>query len=295
MGELAILTATDDQTVITVNSLPFVDKGMYVDLMDASDNTRRWRRHARPTPWMWPVAPSPSLVRGPGARRRVTSSSRPIRWSQIHYSLYGLGAWLSDVNPPAVVGNLGGINRSTVGNDFYKGNVLSNGGTLRAFTEDLLIDGENLMRERGGVQPEPLRANGNILKRYHGDVIKDKYFAYNKIQAVGAGGEKVGFGRQGMDLDNSPDGTGETPYTLSGKPFHRSPTSGRIASSAGTMSTSSSATTASRSRCRCRMCSMTWCPTSRTPRQREVRRVALLGGPAPERQPPGGHPVPGHR
>ena len=38
LGELAILPAADDQTTVTVNSLPFMDNGMIVDLMDAGDN-----------------------------------------------------------------------------------------------------------------------------------------------------------------------------------------------------------------------------------------------------------------
>jgi hypothetical protein len=223
MGELAILPATDDQTVITINSLPFVDPGMYVDVMDASDNTTKLAS-----------ARTADLV--DIQARAITISGAALSGSAagdffvpadqiaggVSYSMFGLGAWLSDSNPPAVVGNIGNVDRTVAANASYKGNVMSNGGTLRAFTEDLLIDGENLMRERGGVQPSRYAGNGNILKRYHGDVIKDKYFAYNKIQSTGAG-EKVGFGREGMDLDNSPDGMGNTPYTLSGKPFHCEP------------------------------------------------------------------------
>lgn len=224
LGELAILPATDDQTTITVNSLPFIDKGMLVDLMDNSDNLTQ-------------LAANRSATAVSVQTREVTiSGAAPVGTaagdyfvpadtvsSGVSYSLLGLGAWISDQNPPAVVGNIGGVNRSTPGNDDFKGNRLANGGVLRAFTEDLLIDGENLMRERGGVQADRYAANSNILKRYHGDVIADKYFAYNKIQATGAGGEKVGFGREGMNLEGTADSTGETPYTLSGKPFHCEP------------------------------------------------------------------------
>ena len=224
LGELAILPDADNDTVITVNSLPFMDQGMYVDLIDASDNTTV-------------IASARTITDIDVEARTVTISGAAAAGTAagdffvpsdqitggVTYSLFGLGTWISDENPPAVVGNLGGINRSTAGNGFYRGNKLDNGGTLRAFTEDLLITGENLMRERGGVQPSRYVANGNILKRYHGDLITDKYYAYNKIEAVGAGGEKVGFGREGMDLDNSETGTGKTPYKLSGKDFHCEP------------------------------------------------------------------------
>jgi hypothetical protein len=224
-GELAMLTATDDQVQMTVNSLPFMDQGMLVDLMDASDDTTVLAAARSVTD----IDVSGRQVTIDGAAPAGTAAGDyfvPADTVQggVNYSLYGLGIWLDDGNPPAVVGNLGGIDRTLAGNGFYKGNVLSNGGTLRAFTEDLMIDGENLMRERGGIVPSRYAANGPIIKRYHGDLIQDRFFSFNKIQGVG-GDEigKAGFGRQGMDLNNSPDGTGETPYTISGKPLHQEP------------------------------------------------------------------------
>lgn len=223
-GELGILPATDDQTTITVNSLPFVDQGMLVDLMDASDDTTVLAAARSITDidvQARTVTIDGAAPAGTAAGDYFVPSDQVSGTST--YALYGLGIWLDDGNPASVVGNLGGIDRTASGKGFYKGNVLSNSGTLRAFTEDLLIDGENLMRERGGVQPDRYAANGNIIKRYHGDLIKDRYFAYNKIQGLGTGGEKVGFGREGMNLENSADGKGETPYTLSGKPLHQEP------------------------------------------------------------------------
>jgi hypothetical protein len=225
VGELAILPAADNQTTVTVNSLPFMDQGMIVDVMDATDDTTKLASAQTVTDVNvqtreFTYSPGAALS-GSAAGDYVVVEGQVA--SSVSYSLNGLGSWLDSSNPAATKGNLGGINRSTTGNRFYQGNNLSNSGTLRAFTEDLLIDGENLCRERGGVQPSRYCANGNILKRYHGECIKDRYFTYNSIQPIGAGGEKVGFGRQGMDLDNSPDGTGETPYTISGKPFHMEP------------------------------------------------------------------------
>jgi len=224
LGELAILPATDDQTTITVNSLPFMDQGMIVDLMDASDNTSVLAA-ARTITDIDVQARTVTIDGAAPAGTAATDYFVPADTVSggVNYSMLGIGAWLDDGNPAAVVGNIGGIDRGAAGNGFYKGNVLSNGGTLRAFTEDLLIDGENLCRERGGVQMSRYACNGNIIKRYAGDLIHDRYFAYNKIQALGAGGEKVGFGREGMDLENSKEGKGATPYTLSGKPLHCEP------------------------------------------------------------------------
>lgn len=221
-GELGILTAADDDTVITCNSLPFVDKGMYLDLMDDSDNTTK-------------ICSARTATTINTATREVTISGAAASGTAagdyfvpadqvtggLTYSLIGLGAWISDANPPATVGNIGGINRTTTGNEYYKGNITSNGGVNRAFTEDLLIDGENQMRERGGVQPDRYAANSLIHKRYHGDLITDRFVAYTQIKSLGP--DKVGFGREGVDLSGSADGTGTTPYQLSGKPFHIEP------------------------------------------------------------------------
>jgi len=224
LGELAILPDADNDTTITVNSLPFMDQGMSVDLIDASDNTTELvadRSISSLDVEARTVTISGAAAAGTAAGDYFVTSEQVT--GGVSYSLHGLGAWISNVNPPATVGNIGGINRSTAGNEFYKGNVKANGGTLRAFTEDLLISGENLMRERGGVQPSRYAANSNIMARYAGDLIRDRYFAYNKIRPLGADGDKPGFGREGMDLEGKEDGKGTTPYTLSGKPFHCEP------------------------------------------------------------------------
>lgn len=221
LGELAILPDADDQTTITVNSLPFQDKGMLVDLMDASDYTTVLAA-ARTTDSVDVQARTVGISGAAPAGTAAGDFFVPADQitGDVSYSMLGLGAWLSDANPPSVVGNIGGVNRSTAGNEDFRGNVLSNGGVLRAFTEDLLIDGENLMAQRGGLQCSRYAANDSILKRYHNDLVSDRYFAYNKIEPLGAGGQKVGFGREGMNLESTADSTGETPYTLSGKPFH---------------------------------------------------------------------------
>lgn len=222
LGEMAILPDADDQTTITVNSLPFIDRGQYLDLMDASDNTTKIAAARQATSLQTQAR---TVVISGAAPSGTAAGDYFVPAGQIKngvsYSIYGLPMWLSDANPPAVVGNPGGINRSTAGNEFYQGNVLSNGGVLRAFTEDLVIDAENLMRERGGKQADRWVAGPGIFKRYHGDVVKDRYFAMGTIESPDKG--KIGFGREGVDLSNNPEGKGDTNYTISGKPCHIEP------------------------------------------------------------------------
>lgn len=224
LGELAVLPAADDATTITVNSLPFTDKGQYVDIMDASDNTTKLSTAVQIAGVSVPTR-EVYITGGTGAPAGSAANDFFVPADQItggvSYSMLGLGAWLDDGNPPAVVGNIGGINRGTVGNEYWQGNVFSNGGTLRPMTEDLILQGEDQTRERGGKQVSRYLLNSAIARRYHGDLLGDRMFMMNRIQGLGP--EGVGIGRTGVDLDGSEDGTGESIYTFSGKPVHIEP------------------------------------------------------------------------
>jgi len=55
-------------------------------------------------------------------------------------AILGLQAWVSASNPPAGVGNIGGLDRSLPANDFYCGNVFGNSGVPREPTFPLMQD-----------------------------------------------------------------------------------------------------------------------------------------------------------
>lgn len=220
-GELGILPAADNQVTVTVRSLPFTDLGMIVDLMDDTDDNTTLGVAAQ--------AVTQILV----ATREITTAGTAAGTAAGDYfsvadsvrtggSLHtnGLLAWASDVNPKAVVGNLGGINRSTAGNEYWQASVLANGGTLRAFTEDLALQGMDLCRERGGVQITDLISNLAILRRYHESLRADTFFA---LQAVKAFGDKVGIGRSQDQMQDGEQSEGETVYQFSGIPWRAEP------------------------------------------------------------------------
>ena len=222
LGKLAILPAADDATEITVNSLPSVDVGMVVDVMDASNNTSV-------------LGNSLTVNAVDVPNRTVTLSGAPSGTaatdymviqdtvgSGIAYHTNGLLSIIDDANPPgASVGNFGGINRSTAGNEFWKSIVLSNSGTNRALTEDLIMQLEDSVREKGGGSLNAYVSNLAIVRRYHELLREDTYFAMSSPKALDGGS---GVGRSGaVQVQGEDGGDGQTIYRFSGNPWHVDP------------------------------------------------------------------------
>ena len=193
---------------------------MIVDLMDASDDN---------TLLLDGVTVSSVDIAG----RTVTFGSSPTGSAATDYftvadtvtssasqHLAGLGAWISASNPSATVGNLGGINRSTSGNEFWQATVKGNSGTNRPFTEDLGLELLDTIRERGGKNPDAWMSNLKIIRRYHGDLREDVFFAMNSISELGG---KVGVGRDEGGMQKGKEGKGKTPYKFSGIDWHAEP------------------------------------------------------------------------
>lgn len=124
--------------------------------------------------------------------------------------------WADTINPVAVVGNLGNIDRSVAGNEWWQATVLANGGVLRPLTEDLLLQGMDQCRERGGVVITDLVSNLNIIRRYHESLRADTFFALSAVKQFGG---KVGVGRDADQMKDGEKTEGETIYEFSGVPW----------------------------------------------------------------------------
>jgi hypothetical protein len=220
LGKLAIMPAADNQTTITVDALPSIDLGMTVDLIDASDNDTD-------------LAASRTVTAIDVQNRTVTiSGSAPsgtaagdffcienTTKSGAIYHTDGLLGIIDDANPPS--GNFGNINRSTAGNEFWESIVLENSGTNRALTEDLLIQLEDAVREKGGAKLNAYVSNLAIIRRYHELLREDTFFAMSSPKAFDSGS---GVGRQGGAQQKGKDGgDGRTVYRFSGNPWHVEP------------------------------------------------------------------------
>lgn len=218
-GELGILSAADDgDATVVVRSLPLVDLGMLVDLMDDSDDNATLGIAAVAVSGI--NVPTRAVTTASGSASGTAAGdyfavADSVRTGGSQH-MVGIMAWADTANPKTVVGNLGGISRSTAGNEWWQATVLANGGTLRPLTEDLLINGMDTCRERGGGVITDLVSNLAIIRRYHENLRADTFFA---LQAVDAFGDKIGVGRNQKQMAGGEDTAGETVYQFSGIPW----------------------------------------------------------------------------
>jgi hypothetical protein len=216
-GRLAVLTAADDGAgLFTATYLPRVEKGMKVDVMANSDDDTK-RGDSLTVTGVDPIARTVQLsgaITGESAGDYVVIEDTTD--DSINDSLHsnGLLGVISNANPAGVVGNFGGVNRSTAGNEFWKAPVLSNSGTNRPWTEDLGLQAMDAVREKGGGKLSHWISNLAIVRRYHEALAAERYFSLSQPGSIGGG-----IGRKDMSAGED----GKTPYEFSGIPWHVDP------------------------------------------------------------------------
>lgn len=216
-GELFTITGADSSTVVTSKYLPRVEKGMVVDVVDETDDDTKVGDSLTVEavdPIARTVDLSGALTGEAAGDYGVIQDTTDVTDTLCLHS-NGLLGIIDDANPAAVVGNYGGINRSTAGNEFWESVVLSNSGTNRALTEDVLLQAQDGLREKGGGQLSHWISNLPIVRRYHEVLASERYFALSSPQAIGGG-----IGRKKMGADSK---DGATPYEFSGIPWHVDP------------------------------------------------------------------------
>jgi hypothetical protein len=217
-GRLAVMSAVDDGAgLFTSNYLPRLEKGMKVDIMANSDDDTK-RGDSLTVTGVDPIARTVQLsgaVAGESAGDYAVIEDTTD--DSINDSLHtnGLLGVINSANPATVVGNYGAINRSTAGNEFWKSVVLSNSGTNRPLTEDLLLQAQDGVREKGGGQLKAWLSNLAIVRRYHEQLASERFFALSQPGQLSGG-----IGRKSMGADSK---DGATPYEFSGIPWHVDP------------------------------------------------------------------------
>jgi hypothetical protein len=221
-GELATLTGVDASgAIITSAYMPRCEQGMVVDVMDLSDDDTKIG-DSRTVDSVDYVARTVNLS-GADLSGEAAGDYLVIQDTcddSLNNSLHshGLLGIVSDSNPAAVVGNYGGINRSTAGNEFWQAVQLDNSGTNRAFTEDLGLQAQDAAREKGSGRLKLWLSNQRVARRYHETLRAESYAAFGNIQALGKGS---GLGRSGSA--DKPAEDGRTIYEFSGIPWHVDP------------------------------------------------------------------------
>ena len=215
-GELGIMSAADDEATVSFRGLPMVDEGMVVDVMDLSDDNTKVGDSLTVTAIdvQNRTVTFSGALSGSAAGDYITAEDSVSSAASLH--TLGLGTWIDNANPDSAVGNIGGINRSTAGNEFFQGNVLSNSGNgNRPLTEDLLLQGFDLVRERGGSRISDLMSNLKIMRRYHEMLRAETIASLGSVTTVSGG-----LGRPESRMRSGAKSTGETPYKFSDVPWH---------------------------------------------------------------------------
>lgn len=218
LGRLFVMPAADDQTTITVDAPPLAEAGQVIDIMDDADDDTK-RGDSLTVTAVDPIAltvtvdsaPSGTAADNYGVIQDTTDDSLN---NALHMN--GVLGIIDDANPASVVGNYGGINRSTAGNEFWESSVLDNSGTNRALTEDLILQGFHNAQLKGGGRITHLISNLPIVRRYHELLSTERFFSLSPGQNMRGG---VG----PADSGDEPDDRGGTVYDYGGVPWHVEP------------------------------------------------------------------------
>lgn len=218
-GELFTITGTDTSTVVTSAYLPRVEKGMVVDVVDLSDDDTKVGDSLTVEavdPIARTVDLSGALTGEAAGDYGVIQDTTDVTDAICKHSS-GLLEIIDSADPASVVSSTGygGILRATAGNEFWKAVELGNSGTNRPLTEDLLLQAQDAVREKGGGMLTQWISNLAIVRRYHEMLAGERYFSLSQPGAIGGG-----IGRKSMSADAK---DGKTPYEFSGIPWHVDP------------------------------------------------------------------------
>ena len=216
-GALAYLPAADNSSPITVSALPRLETGMLVDIMATSDNDPLRLDGVRVTGVdtqnrTVKLASNPSSTAAGDYFVLAATCDVSVTTTSLHSN--GLLGVIDSADPAAVVGNYGGIDRDTAGNEWWVPIELSNSGSNRPLTEDLMLQLQDGVREKGGGQLNAYISNLAILRRYHEMLAGERYFALSKPGTISGG-----IGRS----EKEPAKDGLTPYEFSGTPWYADP------------------------------------------------------------------------
>lgn len=224
-GQLAALAAADNVDPITSRYLPRVEVGQVVDFMDDTDDDTALKAAVTVTA-VDPVTRNVTLGSNAAGTAQhdyvVIAGTTDLTTNGAGGALHtnGILGLIDNANPRSVVGNVGGVNRSTAGNEFWQSVVLSNSGTLRTATEDLFLQAEDAVREKGGANLTHWFSNLAIGRRYHEALRADTFYQLGSIGPISGG-----LGRANYDGAKSagPDGDGKSPYEFGGVSWYFDP------------------------------------------------------------------------
>lgn len=138
-------------TTLTVDTpgTMYLQKGMRIDIVDPASVTAGSARAAATNLLISAKASATTAAMAAALDATVADNDFVVRYGNYLLEMQGLKGIVSNVNPAGGL-LVGGINRSTAGNEFWKANVLANGGTARKLTLDLMQQTWDTAEEEGG-------------------------------------------------------------------------------------------------------------------------------------------------
>lgn len=188
-GALAKCGTTSASTTVQLNTtetdtMKYMEVGMYIDIIDVDDDTV--------------LASNRSITALNTTNDTITISGAAVTTDSTH-RICLTGSWKNEVNGFSLIvsttGTFQGINRATAGNEWWKGNVYGNSGTLRAISDDLLQQVWDDCEEKGDAEDLILITTRGIRRKYINTLTAQKRFVNNL---------DLGGGFKAVDFNNSP-------------------------------------------------------------------------------------------
>jgi hypothetical protein len=155
-GTLALVngdpgTASTTLTVDNPGTMYF-SKGMIIDIVDPASTTAGDARGTATGLTVSAKASATTLTMSAILGDAVADNDVVCRKGNYLNEMMGIKGIISDSDPRSAVSALdvGGINRATAGNEFWKANVVGNSGTARKLTLDLMQYAWDMGEEEGG-------------------------------------------------------------------------------------------------------------------------------------------------
>lgn len=138
-------------TTLTVDTpgTMYLQKGMRIDIVDPASVTAGSARAAATNLLISAKASATTAAMAAALDATVADNDFVVRYGNYLLEMQGLKGIVSNVNPAGGL-LVGGINRSTAGNEFWKANVLANSGAARKLTLDLMQQTWDTAEEEGG-------------------------------------------------------------------------------------------------------------------------------------------------
>ena len=220
LGKLYTFPGADNNATHTTSEVPSVSPGQIIDIVDTGDNNTKHGDSLSVTA----VNPQTPSVTTSGAPSSTAAGDYGVIEDTVSTSTslhsHGMLGIIDNDNPPTPKGEFGSLNRSTAGLEFWEATVLSNSGTNRPWTEDLMIQGFDNARVKGGGKITHILSNQALVRRYHENLATDRFIT----MGFGDGGMSGGVGRKNIGkLGGQEKSTGKTVYDFGGVPWHVDP------------------------------------------------------------------------